>query len=96
MDLKINDKKASFVRSAQNKKPPQCGGLSFFYLLFAERVGFEPTVQCNPYDDLANRSFRPLRHLSKQAKIMGAKNTDIRPIIGKKTNSKSLTEFGTL
>src|SRR5688572_5000268 len=30
----------------------------------AERVGFEPTVQCNPYDDLANRSFRPLRHLS--------------------------------
>jgi len=27
---------------------------------------------------------------------MGAKNTDIRPIIGKKTNSKSLTEFGTL
>ena len=35
---------------------------SFFIL--AERVGFEPTVQCNPYDDLANRSFRPLRHLS--------------------------------
>ena len=32
---------------------------------FAERVGFEPTVQFNPYDDLANRSFRPLRHLSK-------------------------------
>ena len=30
----------------------------------AERVGFEPTVQFNPYDDLANRSFRPLRHLS--------------------------------
>jgi len=27
---------------------------------------------------------------------MGAKNTDIRPIIGKKTNSKSLLEFGTL
>ncbi len=32
--------------------------------LQAERVGFEPTVQFNPYDDLANRSFRPLRHLS--------------------------------
>ena len=32
--------------------------------IFAERVGFVPTVQCNPYDDLANRSFRPLRHLS--------------------------------
>ncbi len=30
----------------------------------AERVGVEPTVQFNPYDDLANRSFRPLRHLS--------------------------------
>jgi hypothetical protein len=30
----------------------------------AERVGFEPTVQYDPYDDLANRSFRPLRHLS--------------------------------
>ena len=28
-------------------------------------MGFEPTVQFNPYDDLANRSFRPLRHLSK-------------------------------
>jgi hypothetical protein len=34
-------------------------------LLSAERVGVEPTVQCYPYDDLANRSFRPLRHLSK-------------------------------
>ncbi len=34
--------------------------------LSAERVGFEPTVQFNPYDDLANRSFRPLRHLSLQ------------------------------
>ncbi len=33
-------------------------------LLSAERVGVEPTVQFNPYDDLANRSFRPLRHLS--------------------------------
>ena len=32
--------------------------------LFAERVGVEPTVQFDPYDDLANRSFRPLRHLS--------------------------------
>lgn len=31
---------------------------------FAEREGFEPSVQFNPYDGLANRSFRPLRHLS--------------------------------
>src|SRR5688572_23663614 len=37
---------------------------AFLFIFFAERVGFEPTVQCNPYDDLANRSFRPLRHLS--------------------------------
>ena len=42
----------------------------------AERVGFEPTVQCNPYDDLANRSFRPLRHLSKYNPFFeGCKNT---------------------
>ena len=41
----------------------------------AERVGFEPTVQCNPYDDLANRSFRPLRHLSFPI-IKGGKNKD--------------------
>jgi hypothetical protein len=39
--------------------------LSICKNIFAERVGFEPTVQFNPYDDLANRSFRPLRHLSK-------------------------------
>ena len=30
----------------------------------AEREGFEPSIQFNPYDGLANRSFRPLRHLS--------------------------------
>jgi hypothetical protein len=39
-------------------------GSKNFTVLVAERVGFEPTVQCYPYDDLANRSFRPLRHLS--------------------------------
>ena len=32
--------------------------------LFAVREGFEPSVQFNPYDGLANRSFRPLRHLT--------------------------------
>ena len=42
-----------------------CGLLNEFSVVFAERVGFEPTVQFNPYDDLANRSFRPLRLLSK-------------------------------
>ena len=30
----------------------------------AERGGFEPPVEFDPYDGLANRSFRPLRHLS--------------------------------
>ena len=30
----------------------------------AERGGFEPPVRFDPYDGLANRSFRPLRHLS--------------------------------
>jgi hypothetical protein len=31
---------------------------------FAERQGFEPWVSVSTDDDLANRSFRPLRHLS--------------------------------
>ena len=30
----------------------------------AERGGFEPPVRFDSYDGLANRSFRPLRHLS--------------------------------
>ena len=29
-----------------------------------ERQGFEPWVGFDPYDDLANRSLRPLGHLS--------------------------------
>ena len=45
----------------------------------AEREGFEPSVQFNPYDGLANRSFRPLRHLSGsffgRAKIVGKNQT---------------------
>ena len=65
----------------------------------AERVGFEPTVQFNPYDDLANRSFRPLRHLSFPYYLREAKikiNCLTNP---KKTNSKyqidhSILEFG--
>ena len=35
----------------------------------AERAGFEPAVRCYPYDGLANRSFRPLRHLSCTIRI---------------------------
>ena len=30
----------------------------------AEREGFEPSIRCNPYDDLANRCLQPLGHLS--------------------------------
>src|SRR5690349_643867 len=57
---------------------PQCPLVIF--VLSAERVGFEPTVQCNPYDDLANRSFRPLRHLSFAALLIrGCKNTIQQP-----------------
>jgi hypothetical protein len=32
--------------------------------LMAEREGFEPSIRCNPYDDLANRCLQPLGHLS--------------------------------
>jgi hypothetical protein len=58
-------------RQDSNLRPPhpKCGAITGLryapkFLNPAERVGFEPTVQFNPYDDLANRSFRPLRHLS--------------------------------
>ncbi len=30
----------------------------------AEEGGFEPPVECYPYDGLANRCFRPLSHPS--------------------------------
>ena len=30
----------------------------------AEIVGFEPTVEYKPYDDLANRCLKPLSHIS--------------------------------
>ena len=35
----------------------------------AERQGFEPWVPLLGYDDLANRSFRPLRHLSSNSSM---------------------------
>jgi hypothetical protein len=34
------------------------------YRTYAERGGFEPPVQFNPYDSLANCWFQPLTHLS--------------------------------
>jgi hypothetical protein len=37
--------------------------------LKTERAGFEPAVGFNPYDGLANRSYRPLRHLSTRLTI---------------------------
>src|SRR5688500_162594 len=36
----------------------------------AERTGFEPAVQFDPYTGLANRRFRPLSHLSEQAALI--------------------------
>ena len=42
----------------------------------AERAGFEPAVRCDPYDDLANRCFRPLSHLSARV------GRDNEPVIG--------------
>lgn len=30
----------------------------------AEGMGFEPTIQFNPYNDLANRRLQPLGHPS--------------------------------
>ena len=43
----------------------------------AVREGFEPSVQFNPYDGLANRSFRPLRHLTELTFLKGGKNKGI-------------------
>ncbi len=37
----------------------------------AVREGFEPSVQFDPYDGLANRSFRPLRHLTESFPPLG-------------------------
>jgi hypothetical protein len=30
----------------------------------AETEGFEPSIRCNTYDDLANRCLQPLGHVS--------------------------------
>ncbi len=35
----------------------------------AEEGGFEPPVECYPYDGLANRCFRPLSHPSVSLKV---------------------------
>ena len=41
--------------------------------LVAERKGFEPLVQFNPYGSLANYWFQPLIHLSSEPLSRGAK-----------------------
>jgi hypothetical protein len=52
-------------------KPGAMTGLRYAPNSFgAERGGFEPPVQFDPYDSLANCSFRPLRHLS----VLGTAN----------------------
>ena len=35
----------------------------------AERGGFEPPIQFDPYSGLANRRFRPLSHLSRRLRV---------------------------
>ena len=60
----------------------------FGYL--AERQGFEPWVPLLGYDDLANRSFRPLRHLSFAIKIIKIASANV---IFKKHSCKLKTTF---
>ena len=43
----------------------------------AERQGFEPWVPVAGYDDLANRSFRPLRHLSYSMNFLKIRSANI-------------------
>ena len=49
------------MREKWGRNGEECPILS---VKMAERGGFEPPVEFDPYDGLANRSFRPLRHLS--------------------------------
>ena len=50
---------------AQKREEKTCVFVRHFLAQkMAERAGFEPAVGFDPYDGLANRSFRPLRHLS--------------------------------
>jgi hypothetical protein len=46
-------------------------------ILFAERGGFEPPVQFNPYDSLANYWFQPLTHLSGWKKNANISQNDL-------------------
>ena len=44
---------------------------------FAERGGFEPPVQFNPYGSLANYWFKPLTHLSEGKNVRLASGAQI-------------------
>ena len=39
-------------------------GINLFIINNSEPGGFEPPIQFNPYNGLANRRFRPLSHSS--------------------------------
>jgi hypothetical protein len=54
----------------------------------AEREGFEPSVPITEYDGLANRSFRPLRHLSFQKSVANIYKTIVHPQIITNKNQK--------
>ncbi len=38
--------------------------ITYISNLLAETEGFEPSIRCNTYDDLANRCLQPLGHVS--------------------------------
>ena len=92
-------------RQDSNLRPPhpKCGAMTglryapnipfFLYVKVAERVGFEPTVQFDPYDDLANRSFRPLRHLSLIQLFKGWQKYTINLKVKSKNEEKANKDF---
>ena len=61
----------------------------------AEREGFEPSVRSYTYDDLANRCFRPLSHLSGMGMVVG---TGFEPVKAMPANLQSapFDRFGIL
>ena len=64
----------------------------------SEGIGFEPTVQFNPYGGLANRCLKPLGHPSKK-EFLNILLTKIRMQARnekKQENIRSLKKFNTL
>ena len=54
---------------------------------FAESGGFEPPVQFNPYDSLANCWFQPLTQLSEYFKAWKISYTDLLPAFSKQSET---------